>query len=148
MNPVSAYIDALSKYFDYRGTISRREYWMFMIATYIIYAIIIGVGLLVFRLCSPWDEMELARGLYGGENSHQIGIYLFSIVGVCLFIVFFAVTLPSLSLMARRLNDMGWSRWWLLVFLIPFCPFMPSFIICLPVIILGCVPGCKNNIIN
>ena len=50
MNPISAYIDALSKYFDYRGTVSRREYWMFIIATIIIRIIVIGLLMLGLSL--------------------------------------------------------------------------------------------------
>ena len=153
MNPVTAYIDALSKYFDYHGTVSRREYWMFMIAAFIVQLTIFMVLLMVHFVYSSWNDLDFAGALYGGENSEQVGIYLIFLFGVFLIANFLAVTLPGLSLMARRLNDMGWSRWWLvlvIVFMTPFSRlmyFIPgmSLIISglwyIPIILFGCIPS-------
>ena len=145
MNPISAYIDALSKYFDYRGTVSRREYWMFMIAAYAI-QIIVGVMLLLLfiRLLHSW---------FYTADREEIDILQLFLLYVYSIAIFFAVTLPSLSLVVRRLNDMGWSRWWLvlvIVFMTPFPRLMSlipgmSFIISwvwyIPIILFGCIPS-------
>lgn len=142
MNPISAYIDALSKYFDYHGTVSRREYWMFVIATIIIRIIVIGLLMLGLSLVVLTGiggvSLDILTRDYP-ENSYY-GITAMILVICYLFICFFTVFLPGLALMARRLNDMGWSRWCLLLvvvlFMIPFGSFS-----LIPIIVLGCVPS-------
>ena len=148
MNPVSAYIDALHKYFDYQGTVSRREYWMFVIA-----AVVIQIGSIVMSLpfAVVFAEAFLDHEGSFGEEAYALPL---GIVGCICFVVYiFAVALPGLALMARRLNDMGWSRWWLvlvIVFMIPyprlisFIPgmsFITSGLSYIPIIIFGCVPS-------
>ena len=142
MNPVSAYIDALSKYFDYHGTVSRREYWMFMIATIIIRIIVIGLLMLGLSLVVLTGiggvSLDILTRDYP-ENSYY-GITAMILVICYLFICFFTVFLPGLALMARRLNDMGWSRWCLLLvvlFMIPLPPF--GYFPMIPIIVLGCI---------
>lgn len=115
-----------------------------MIAAYVI-QIIAGVTLFL-----------LYRGLYSGfynAGREEIDIWQLLLVYVYLIAIFFAVTLPSLSLMARRLNDMGWSRWWLvlvIVFMIPFprpmsfipgMSFITSGLSYIPIILFGCIPS-------
>lgn len=145
MNPISAYIDALSKYFDYRGTVSRREYWMFVIATIIIRIIVIGLLMLGLSLVVLTGIGGVSLDLFTREypEDNYIGTTLIILVICYLFICFFTVFLPGLALMARRLNDMGWSRWCLLLvvvlFMIPLPPFGSFSLI--PIIVLGCVPS-------
>ena len=133
MNPISAYIDALSKYFDYRGRTSRKEYWMFMITAICVQ--VIGLWVLFYSMVA-W---VLATEGSTREFPYWHIIYITLIC--CLFICFFACALPGLALMARRLNDMGWSRWWLLVvvFMIPLPPFVFSTMII--IILFGCIPS-------
>ena len=96
MNPVSAYIDALSKYFDYHGTVSRREYWMFMIATIIIRIIVIGLLMLGLSLVVLTGiggvSLDILTRDYP-ENSYY-GITAMILVICYLFICFFTVFLP------------------------------------------------------
>ena len=145
MNPISAYIDALSKYFDYYGTVSRREYWMFVIATIIIRIIVIGLLMLGLSLVVLTGIGGVSLDLFTREypEDNYIGTTLIILVICDLFICFFTVFLPGLALMARRLNDMGWSRWCLLLvvvlFMIPLPPFGSFSLI--PIIVLGCVPS-------
>ena len=142
MNPISAYIDALSKYFDYHGTVSRREYWMFVIATIIIRIIVIGLLMLGLSLVVLTGIGGVSLDLFTREypEDNYMGITFIILVICYLFICFFTVFLPGLALMARRLNDMGWSRWCLLLvvvlFMIPFGSFS-----LIPIIVLGCVPS-------
>ena len=142
MNPISAYIDALSKYFDYHGTVSRREYWMFMIATIIIRIIVIGLLMLGLSLVVLTGIGGVSLDIFTREypEDNYMGITFIILVICYLFICFFTVFLPGLALMARRLNDMGWSRWCLLLvvvlFMIPFGSFS-----LIPIIVLGCVPS-------
>ncbi len=136
MNPISAYINALNKYFDYRGRSSRREYWMFMITT---------IGVQVIGLLVLFSSM--AAWVLATEGSLREFPYclIVDITFICyLFICFFAFALPGLALMARRLNDMGWSRWLLLVvvFMIPLPPFV--FFTMIIIILFGCIPSRKQ----
>lgn len=145
MNPISAYIDALSKYFDYHGTVSRREYWMFVIATIIIRIIVIGLLMLGLSLVVLTGIGGVSLDIFTREypEDNYMGITAMILVICYLFICFFTVFLPGLALMARRLNDMGWSRWCLLLvvvlFMIPLPPFGSFSLI--PIIVLGCVPS-------
>ncbi len=143
MNPISAYIDALSKYFDYHGTVSRREYWMFVIATIIIRIIVIGLLMLGLSLVVMTGIGGVSLDIFTREypEDNYMGITAMILVICYLFICFFTVFLPGLALMARRLNDMGWSRWWLLVvvFMIPLPPFVFSTMII--IILFGCIPS-------
>ncbi len=138
-NPISVYMDALRKSFDYRGKASRGEYWIFLlVVAVIIFLIEFGLSPLIYAIYGVEPDN---LPYYRTESGYQVGSNVVLIdVLIRTFILSFTFALPSLSLVARRLNDIG-SHWWLLVFLIPFCPFMPSFIICLPVIVLGCVPS-------
>ncbi|MBO4715058.1 MAG: DUF805 domain-containing protein [Verrucomicrobia bacterium] len=147
MNPISAYIDALSKYFDYYGTVSRREYWMFMITAVIIFVIMIGVGLGVSLLINEVWGLENHGGLYNrNHGGYQLNSQALIVLVIYLAGLLFAIVLPGLALMARRLNDMGWSRWWLLLIVALLSPIPnPLHIIpghsMIPIIVLGCIPS-------
>lgn len=147
MNPVSAYIDALHKYFDYYGKTSREEYGMFIVAAAIIFLIMIGGGLGVSLLINEVWGLENHGGLYyRNHDGYQLNGQALIVLVVYLTVLLFAIVLPGLALMARRLNDMGWSRWWLLLIVALLSPIPnPLFIIpghsLIPIIVLGCVPS-------
>ena len=159
MELISAYIDALSKYFDYRGRTSRREYWMFIIA---------AIGVQVIGLF-VW----LLGGTGGGANHHSSMVasadYNFNFKDF-IYLIFYlfawysAIGLPGLALIAHRLNDIGWSRrlsLLVVMFMVPIPPFifvlfapivfmyeesspLVSFIALIPITIFGCIPGRKQ----
>ena len=147
MNPVSAYIDALSKYFDYHGRTSREEYGMFIVAAVIIFVIMIGGGLGVSLLIDEVWGLENHGGLYNrNHDGYQLNGQALIVLIVYLAGLLFAIVLPGLALMARRLNDMGWSRWWLLLIVALLSPILnPLHIIpghsMIPIIVLGCIPS-------
>ena len=83
------YVKVLKQYTDFSGRARRREYWMFVLANFIV-ALVLGIIDRIFG----WG---------------QILSEIYSL----------AVLLPSIAVCIRRLHDIGKSGWWLLIALIP-----------------------------
>ncbi|MGW0393332.1 DUF805 domain-containing protein [Streptomyces sp. NPDC003042] len=84
------YVDVIKRYADFSGRARRQEYWMFVLCSIPIVAVLMAV--------------DFALG------SYPVITWIYSL----------AVFLPSLGLSVRRLHDIGKSGWWYLVGLIPF----------------------------
>ncbi len=110
MNPITAYISAIKQPFNYSGTASRLEYWMCVVG-FIVLSFIVGLVLALIGL-----------DINGGAGG---------LIGLILWL--FLIVLPSLSLAGRRLNDIGWPVW-----LVILCILIP-----IVFIIIGIVPGKK-----
>ena len=83
------------KYAEFNGRASRREFWYFVLANFII-SFVLGV---VEGLLSGTGNMAAMRR----DDSDVANIY--SLV----------VLVPSLAVAARRLHDIDKSGWWMLV---------------------------------
>lgn len=83
------YIKVIQNYVGFQGRARRKEYWMFVLISFVI-SIILEV---------------LQKALHLG----QILTTLYSL----------AVLLPSLAVSFRRLHDTGRTAWWILIGLIP-----------------------------
>lgn len=89
------------------GRASRSEYWWFFLAKY---AVLVGLGVL--------DGIQQA--LFGRPNADgstqvtALGVVLL----VLLFLIYFGLIVPSLSLLARRLRDVDVSAWMVLLNLV------------------------------
>ncbi len=95
---MSWFIGALKKYAVFEGRARRKEYWFFVLF-YVIFAC--GLG--------------LVDGFVGT-------VYYFdgAAAGVVLSVLYaLAMLVPSISVTARRLHDIGRSGWWILIGLIP-----------------------------
>ena len=88
--------------FDFKGRSSRNEFWLGVLPNAIIMLLLIGL-LLISLLCfSPT-------------------INIFSIIMLIVFGIFCLIELvPSISLIFRRMHDIGKSGWNILVLFIPF----------------------------
>lgn len=88
--------------FDFKGRSSRKEFWLGVLPNAIIMLLLIGL-LLISLLCfSPT-------------------INVFSIIMLIVFGIFCLIELvPSISLIFRRMHDIGKSGWNILVLFIPF----------------------------
>lgn len=84
----------ISKFADFTGRAQRSELWWFFLATTIV-SIILTI---------------LDTALFSGLAAQ---------IGVLSTIFSLAVLIPSLSVGARRLHDVGRSGWWQLLILIP-----------------------------
>lgn len=89
------YKDAIKKYVEFEGRTTRKEFWMFVLISFIITI-----------LLSIIDSMIGTAGF--GRGGLLANVYTL------------AVFLPSLAIGVRRLHDTGRSGWWMLLGLIPF----------------------------
>ena len=87
----------LKHYVDFKGRARRKEYWSFVLFTVII---IILVGIVA-------GVLDNVLGLSG------------TLTAALVTIVDLGLILPSISVLVRRLHDIGKSGWWFWVSLIP-----------------------------
>jgi len=92
---VSSFLLALKNYAVFTGRSRRREYWMFVLFSFLISAALTLV--------------DLAIGTYSDEGG--IGL-LGGLFGL-------AMLIPQISLNTRRFHDIGKSGWYQLLFIIP-----------------------------
>ena len=90
------------KYADFEGRASRSEYWHFMLVYQLIIAIILFI-------CAAISCVIPVSGTTG------VGLGL-----VVLFILSIGFIIPGVAVAVRRLHDLGWSGWPVLLALIPF----------------------------
>ncbi|MBD3790514.1 MAG: DUF805 domain-containing protein [Campylobacterales bacterium] len=107
------FIDILkSKYLQFEGRAPRREFWYFVLFSFIISFILgfiegfLGLGI---NMQMPTGETETISIL-------QI---LFSLI----------ILLPSIAISIRRLHDIGKSGWWYILGVIPFVNLIGIFVL-------------------
>jgi uncharacterized membrane protein YhaH (DUF805 family) len=85
---------ALRNYANFEGRAGRKEYWYF-----VLFYLLIAVALvLVLRMSgAPRGIQRVILGLFA-----------------------LAFLLPQLSVSVRRLHDLNWSGWWVLIAFIPY----------------------------
>jgi uncharacterized membrane protein YhaH (DUF805 family) len=89
---MNLYLKVINQYFDFSGRARRKEYWLFTLIS-----IIITTSLSILDL--------LFETFYFTTAS-----YIYSML----------VFIPSISVLLRRLHDIGKSGWYLFLLLIPF----------------------------
>ena len=99
MGPAEAFTTAWRKSFTYGGKATRAEYWWFYLLNLI-------VTFVVMMICSF---------LVGGSPPAYAGHIYFLIVAY-----FIAQIFPSLSIVFRRLRDIGKEWTWIFISLVPF----------------------------
>jgi uncharacterized membrane protein YhaH (DUF805 family) len=90
------YLAVLKKYADFSGRARRKEYWMFVL-----------ISFLISIAASILDEVLDTK--YGSVVQYGLFSLAYSL----------AVFIPSLAVAVRRLHDIDKSGWYLLVVLIP-----------------------------
>ena len=85
------YIDALKKYAVFSGRATRKEFWMFVLFSFIVMVVLSLIDSFIGS-----GDMSILSTIYG-----------------------LGVLLPSLGIAIRRLHDTNRSGWWLLIGLIP-----------------------------
>ena len=101
MGPVEAFTTAWRKSFTYGGKATRAEYWWFYLVNFIA---IFGVYVLMV--------LAAANGLVDIEGLQ----FVFSL----LLIYVLASAFPNLSIVVRRLRDIGKKWTWIFISLVPF----------------------------
>ncbi len=100
-------------YANFSGRARRREYWMFVLANWVL-SLVLGFVL----------------GIIGSVTGVQEVVYLSYIVSLALLI-------PSLAVGVRRLHDVGKSGWWYLTLFIP----LVNFVMAIVFLIWACTDG-------
>ena len=90
------------KYANFEGRASRSEYWHFMLVYQLIIATILFICAAISCIIPVSGTTGVALGL------------------VVLFILSIGFIIPGVAVAVRRLHDLGWSGWFVLVGLIPF----------------------------
>lgn len=85
------YLEVLKKYAVFSGRARRMEYWMFTLVN-----IIISVAVMI------------------------LDYVILDTKGILYIIYCFAVFIPSLAVLVRRLHDTSRSGWWFFISLVPF----------------------------
>ncbi len=88
------YLQAMKKYAVFEGRARRTEYWMFILFNMIFASVAFGLDYL-------------------------LGLALDANYGIISLIYTFAVIVPSISVLVRRLHDTGKSAWYMLITFIP-----------------------------
>lgn len=111
---------AVRKYADFEGRASRGEYWRFVL----MYLLIVAVVLFICASLSSFTPVS-------GTTGVSLGLVVLLILSVGFII-------PGIAVAVRRVHDIGWTGWSVLVGLIPF--------VGLPIaIILMAIPGNRNG---
>lgn len=96
------------KLFVVKGRAQRSEYWWFFLAQQLIIyimSVILNIIIIFFSLIDiNNDDAEL----------------VVIIMAICIFILFLAMIVPAITSAIRRLHDINFRGWWLLLSLIPF----------------------------
>lgn len=86
------YWDVLKNhYVDFKGRATRKTYWLFVLFNFIVFFI-----------------LSVILSFFGDAGD------------ILYFLCTFAVLLPSLAILVRRLHDTNRSGWWVLISLLPF----------------------------
>ena len=94
------YLDSWKRAFDFSGRSRRREFWIPLIINILIYCIMLC-------LLSATEAFS--------TRSSSSGDIIFKIF----WVYYLLYIIPLLSLIIRRLHDMGKSGWWYFISLIP-----------------------------
>jgi uncharacterized membrane protein YhaH (DUF805 family) len=100
------FLDPITKHYaDFTGRASRQELWMFMLGTILVYAFLVVAAI----------------------NAQSITVFL-----VALILTALALFIPTLALQVRRLHDIGFSGWWILLSFVPYLGLVTLIFFCLP----------------
>jgi len=88
------FLIVMKKAFVFKGRARRKEYWMFTLI-----ALLIGIATSTIDILNGW------------MLNPNIGL----LSGILSLLIF----LPNISVSVRRMHDLGYSGWWVLIILLP-----------------------------
>lgn len=101
----------LNHYADFKGRATRKQFWLFQLWGAITFVLLLGC----LVLAGIWESQPLAWG---------------SVIGMLL--LFVGTLIPNIAIHVRRLHDIDFSGWWLLLNLISLGQFVILIFCCLP----------------
>ena len=111
----SYFLDIITKkYFQLKGRAPRREFWFFMLFSFLASFVLGLIGTaLGLEYVMHLDTLATMNELSGAEGVTDFPINLVQIA------ISLLLMLPSFAVSVRRLHDIGKSGWWQLVALVP-----------------------------
>ncbi len=131
----------LKRYAEFTGRSRRREFWMFQLLNFIVASILVGpfffsaFNAAVAAGGQPGSEDAIVEQMMtGGAGLSMIGVMLYGIYALAIFI-------PSIAVTVRRLHDRDMSGWWYLgVVVASFIPLI-GFVAAIAFLVLMVLPG-------
>ena len=127
------------RYAEFSGRSRRKEYWMFALFMFLVYAIgaglvLAGGGLQAMMAGIPEPDAVAPAEVPGLGPLGWIGVALMVIFALGSFI-------PSIAVTVRRFHDRDMSGWWYLGFIVASAiPFVGS-LVSIALLVLMCLPG-------
>ena len=101
----------LKRYADFSGRSRRKEFWMFFLLNFLVYAVVFG---LAFGTGSMGEAISAANP----ANGLEVYSAMFSGVGLIAALWALATFIPNIAVGVRRLHDRDMSGWWYLGFIV------------------------------
>ena len=125
----------LKRYFDFQGRSRRMEYWMFIVFTTLVGAVLIGPIFYDIMMASLADPV-------GAEADPFAGAGVLSLTTLSLYGLFaLAVAIPGIAVTVRRLHDRDMSGWWYLGFIVASLVPLIGFIASIAFLVVLFLPG-------
>jgi len=129
------YFDVLKRYWDFDGRATRKEFWMFVLISFIITIILSIIDGVAGLSIVVHEWAPIAGDAAKGAAPIQIAPVE---IGILYTIYTLAIFLPALGVAVRRLHDTGRSGWWWLI----------NFVCCIggiTLIVFYCLPGTQGD---
>lgn len=125
-------------YVNFSGRSRRSEYWKVFLVNILIniasFLLVLILGAVIGVASSGHGS---GSGLMGGlAGAGIIGIIVYALLGIYSLICL----IPSLSLLIRRLHDVGMSGWWALLLIAMIIPIL-NFLVAIALLVLFCIDG-------
>tara|TARA_B100000963_G_C22357174_1_gene549937 strand:+ start:317 stop:739 length:423 start_codon:yes stop_codon:yes gene_type:complete len=106
------FIKFFKKFLDFNGRSGRREYWMSILFNIIIYLTLLILYIILFSFYFP-------ATLLSGKIVGSIVAYSIVLIYVISILYSLLTFIPLLAISVRRLHDVGYSGFFLLLSLVP-----------------------------
>ena len=105
----------LSSLFSFQGRVSRGPFWLFLVASFVIYGIVMAAVSMLDMFSSSVDADGVPHFAFTGSVP----------VAALLLVVYLALTVAGLSFSVRRSHDRDRTGWFILLFLVPLLNIWP-----------------------
>ena len=104
-------LTGLKNTFDFNGSATKREFWLFLLFYFIAYSIVWILDDLFIKNTVDLKEFPIGELIPVGYIDPNVGL------AVLLFRPIMAI--PTISVTVRRLHDIGKSGWWCVLWVLP-----------------------------
>ena len=104
-------LTGLKNTFDFNGSATKREFWLFLLFYFIAYSIVWILDDLFIKNTVNLKELPIGELIPAGYIDPNVGL------AVLLFRPIMAI--PTISVTVRRLHDIGKSGWWCVLWVLP-----------------------------